>query len=52
MDTPYISSIFQKEFQPQMDIICCSDQNSRTKLHGFSPQANYNDRATSACRQS
>jgi hypothetical protein len=27
-------------------------QISKTKLHGFSPQANYTDRATVACRRS
>jgi hypothetical protein len=26
--------------------------NNKNKLRGLSPQANYNDRATAACRQS
>jgi hypothetical protein len=29
-----------------------SKQNKRNKFHGFSPQANYTDRVTAACRQS
>jgi hypothetical protein len=29
-----------------------SKTNKQTKLHGLSPQANYTDRATAACRRS
>jgi hypothetical protein len=28
------------------------DELTKTKLHGFSQQANYTDRATAACRRS
>jgi hypothetical protein len=28
------------------------EAKSKTKLHGLSPRANYNDRATAACRRS
>jgi hypothetical protein len=31
---------------------CCHVITNKTKLRGFSPQANYTDQATAACRQS
>jgi hypothetical protein len=35
-------------------LVTCTDEMSvlKNKLHGFSPQANYTDRAIAACRQS
>jgi hypothetical protein len=42
--------IFRESFKPY--IMCFHLILLKKKLRGFSPQANYTDRATAACRQS
>jgi hypothetical protein len=33
-------------------VVAATELNNKKKLHGLIPQANYNDRATAACRRS
>jgi hypothetical protein len=42
----------QEEIQNVMMVKNVQTIYNKTKLHGFSPQANYTDRVTAACRRS
>jgi hypothetical protein len=41
-----------KTFFKIFELIYVRNVKTKTKLRGFSPQANYTDRATAACRRS
>jgi hypothetical protein len=48
----YISKDRRSDSMEKLVIILAVKKFSADKLHGFSPLANYTDRATTACRQS